>query len=353
MTGLEPTVPASIVLRPHDPEPVTYTDADYSISAETAARLLNRHTDNTKRAYDRNWTQFANWCRDEGRIDLPATAQTLADYVVRLIGISLSPATIEQVIGTIRSVHGDAGHKGEPDTKHPLELLRTYKREWADAGGRARKATPVLLDALRAMVDTCDPGTPAGIRDRSLLLLGFNGMCRRSELSHLDIGDIQDAGDEGVNVFIARSKTDKDARGSEIGIPYGQHAETCAARATRAWMDVLAERGATTGPLYRGIDRHGRIGNEQGASGRAVGRLTGQSVGKIVHRRAVLAHLPDPSSYSGHSLRSGGATSAYLAGAPVSEIARHGRWSENSPVVLGYIRAVDKWKNNPMKGIGL
>ena len=159
MTELEPATPTSIVLRPHDPEPVTYTDADYSISAETAARLLNRHTENTKRAYGRNWDQFAIWCRSEGRVDLPATAQTLADYVVRLIGISLSPATIEQVIGTIHSVHSDAGHKGEPDSKHSWEVLRAYKREWADAGGRVRKATPVLLDALRAMVDTCDPGT--------------------------------------------------------------------------------------------------------------------------------------------------------------------------------------------------
>jgi integrase len=340
------------VLRPHDRAPADYTDADYSISAETARRLLNRHPDNTKRAYDRNWDQFSKWCRAEGRIDLPATAQTLADYVVRLIGISLAPVSIEQAIGTIRSVHADAGHKSQPDTTHPLSLLRAYKREWADAGGRTRKATPILIDALRAMVDTCDT-TPAGLRDRSLLLLGFNGMFRRSELSRLDLGDIRDAGDEGVNIFVSRSKTDKDARGSEVCIPYGQHTETCAVRATRAWMDVLAEHGLTTGALYRGIDRHGRIGGEAKASGRVSDRLTGDSVSTIVHRRAVLAGLPEPGGYSGHSLRSGGATSAYLAGAPVSEIARHGRWSENSPVVLGYIRAVDKWKNNPMKGIGL
>ena len=353
MTDLEPAAPASIVLRPHDQEPVTYTDADYSISAETATRLLNRHPESTKRAYDRHWGQFGSWCRDEGRVDLPATAQTLADYVVRLIGMSLAPATIEQAIGTIRSVHSDAGHKGEPDTKHTLDLLRAYKREWADDGGRVRKATPITLDALRAMVDTCDPGTLAGARDRSLLLLGFNGMCRRSELSKLDLGDIQEAGDEGIKLYIARSKTDKDARGAEVCVPFGQHAETCAARTTRAWMDVLAERGITTGPLYRPIDRHHRIGDEPGASGRVSSRLTGKSVSGIVHRHAVLAGLPDPGTYTGHSLRSGGATSAYLAGAPVSEIARHGRWAENSPVVLGYIRAVDKWKNNPMKGIGL
>lgn len=82
-------------------------------------------------------------------------------------------------------------------------------------------------------------------------------------------------------------------------------------------------------------------------------RLTGKSVSDITHRRAVLADLEEPGGYTGHSLRSGGATSAYLAGAPVAEIAKHGRWRENSPVVLGYIRVVDQWRNNPMKGIGL
>lgn len=352
MTELEPAE-RPIIARPAEPAPVAYTDLDYAISPETARRLLDRHPENTKRAYDRNWEQFARWCDHEGRTALPATAQTLADYVVRLIGISLAPATIDQAVGTIRSIHADAGHKDTPDTRETLKMLRQYKREWADAGGRVRKAPPILIPALRAMIQTCDLDTPAGLRDRSLLLLGFNGMCRRSELSKLDITDIRAAGDEGVSLYIKYSKTDRDAEGTKVSIPFGQHAATCAVRAARDWIALLAEHGITAGPLYRPVDRHGRVGGEPQTAGRAAQRLTGASVSEIVRRRARLAKLDDATTYTGHSLRSGGATSAYMAGAPVAQIAIHGRWMENSPVVLGYIRAVDDWSNNPMKGIGL
>lgn len=352
MAELEPAA-RPIIARPAEPVPVAYSDLDYAISPETAERLLKRHPDNTRRAYDWNWDQFTRWCATEGRVPLPATPQTLADYVGRLIGISLAPATIEQVIGTIRSVHADAGYRNAPDTRETLKMLRQYKKEWADAGGRVRKAPPILIAALRAMVATCDLETPAGVRDRSLLLLGFNGMCRRSELSKLDIGDVRAAGDEGVSLYIKYSKTDRDAEGAKVSIPYGQHAPTCAVRATRDWIALLADHSVTSGALYRPVDRHGRIGDEPDAAGHLAQRLTGTSISEIVRRRARLAKIDDASTYTGHSLRSGGATSAYMAGAPVAQIAIHGRWRENSPVVLGYIRAVDDWSNNPMKGIGL
>jgi integrase len=203
------------------------------------------------------------------------------------------------------------------------------------------------------MVTTCDPETAAGLRDRSLLLVGFNAMCRRSELAALNLADIISAGDEGMRVYIGSSKTDQEARGAEVSVPYGQHQPTCAVRATRDWAACLRERGIAGDALYRPVDRHDRISGEPDASGHAAGRLTGAAVSAMVRRRAILAGLDDPEKYSGHSLRSGAATAAYHAGAPVAEIAKHGRWAENSGVVLGYIRAVDEWKNNPMKGIGL
>lgn len=349
---IEPARDRAIVIRPRSGD-VEHTDADYSITAETARRLLTARPENTRRAYDRNWAQFAGWCAAEGRTPLPATPHSLADYIVRLMGMSLAPATIDQAIGTIRSWHADAGYPGQPDTRETLKLTRAYRREWADDGGRVRKATPVLVDALRAMVDTCGTRQPRGIRDRALLLVGFNGMCRRSELSGLDIDDIRDAGDEGITLYIRRSKTDQSAAGAEVSIPYGQHAETCAVRAVRTWISELEARGIVSGALFRPVDRYHRIGGQQGTAGKQAARLTGKSVSDIVHQRAAMARLPGAEGYSGHSLRSGAATSAYLAGAPVAEIAQHGRWSATSPVVLGYIRAVDKWRHNPMKGIGL
>jgi integrase len=350
MTELVRPPRSPIVVQPQAAAPVAYTDVDFTIAAETAEQLLKSTPENTQRAYDRNWDQFSAWCLGEGRVPLPATPQTLADYVVRLIGIGLAPATIDQVIGTVRSKHTDAGHDGTPNTKASLKLLRAYKREWADQGNRVRKAPPLLLDGLRAMVDTCDLVTLAGVRDRALLLLGYNMMARRSEVVGLDHMDVREA-EEGLVAFIRRSKTDQAAEGVEVNVPYGQHPETCAVRTMAAWWGVLAERDLTSGALFRPIDRHGRIGGEPGSAGRTSKRLTGKSASDIVHRRGVLAGLRD--EYTFHSVRSGAATSAYAAGVPVSVIADHGRWSATSPVVLGYIRAVDKWKNNAMKGIGL
>ncbi|MFI6519120.1 site-specific integrase [Spirillospora sp. NPDC050679] len=346
---LVPAEPA-VAVGGEPPAPVVYNEIDFTIAADTARRLLEARPENTRRAYDRAWGQFTRWCADAGRVSLPATPQSLADYVARLIGMELAPATIDQALGAIRTRHAENGHPGTPDTRAAILLLRAYRREWADRGNRVRKATPLLLDALRAMVETCGPGAPADLRDRALLLLGFNLMARRSELSGLDLEDLR-VEKEGLVAFIRRSKTDQAAEGAQRNVPYGRHADTCAVRATLAWTEALRERGLEGGPLFRPIDRHGRIGGEPGTAGSATVRLTGRSVGDIVKRRAALAGLPE--NYSGHSLRSGAATSAYAAGVPVSVIAAHGRWAEKSPVVLDYIRAVDQWRNNPMRGVGL
>ncbi len=352
MTEIEPAA-AGIVMRPRGLSPVAYADIDFTISDDTATALLTADPENTRRAYDRNWGQFSKWCSATGRTPLPATPHTLAEYVRVLIRVQLSPATVEQAIGTIRSKHRRSGYPKQPDTTEALRLLRAYKRAWVKAGGQVKQATPILTTALRAMVATCDPETLTGLRDRSLLLTGFNGMFRRSELSALNVADITPVADEGMTVLVRSSKTDQDAEGVRVKVPYGQHRRTCAVRAVRDWTAALAERGMAGGALFRPIDRHGRPGGDPLAAGHQAARLTGSAVSAIVRRRALLAGLEDPGGYTGHSLRSGAATAAYMGGAPVAEIAKHGRWSPSSPVVLGYIRAVDGWDDNPMKGVGL
>lgn len=335
--------------------PAPHRDADYAVSDATAQRVIDSVPANTRRSYDKIWTDFETWCATEGRTPLPATPQTLLSYVDHLIQGDRyhSPGSVETIIGAIRSKHRRNGYKEQPDTEAARSLLRDYKRVWADEGNRRAQAIPATVETVRAMVDTCDLSTAAGLRDRALLVIGFSIMARESEVAGLDIADVREDGDEGLAVYIRRSKTDQAAAGVDVAVPYGQQRETCPVRAWRDWTGLLTERGLVEGPLFRPIDRHGRIAGEPKTAGARALRLSGKSVSAIVHRRARLAGLPDPGGYSGHSLRSGGATSAYANGAPVSEIARHGRWSEKSPVVLGYIRAVDKWKNNPMKGIGL
>ncbi len=166
---------------------------------------------------------------------------------------------------------------------------------------------------------------------------------------------------EGLEVFIAMSKTDRDARGVSVPLPYGSHPGTCPVRVESAWLEILAEHGITSGPVFRAIDKHGRIAGTIGDDGRPVRRagrgdgirMTPEAINLVVKEAARAAELPHAHRYSAHGLRAGGATDAADAGATMSGICQHGRWSEKSPVVMQYIRHRDKWKNNPMLRVGL
>ncbi|WP_424534378.1 tyrosine-type recombinase/integrase [Sphaerisporangium viridialbum] len=326
-------------------------------SEAVRVRLARGLADNTSRAYTRDWNTFTAWCASAGRTPMPATVETLTEYVTHLAatlterGTLPAPSTIERALACVQSRHKKAGL---PLNAEGARLaLRAYRKERAAEGERTRKAPPAALDILRAMIDACDVASLAGLRDRAALVLGFALMGRRSELAALDIEDLA-VTLEGLEVLIRQSKTDQDARGEVVPLPYGSHPDTCPVRVVQAWMAALAELGITTGPLLRGVDRHGRITTgSTGASGKAAKRMSGHGLNLIVRRAAIRAGLPGAETYTAHSLRAGGATAAAKAGAPVSAIARHGRWSEKSPVAHGYIRAADKWRDNPMRGVGL
>lgn len=316
--------------------------ADHSVSPSTRARMMAAVPDNTRRAYSRAWARFEAWCGEARRTPLPATGETLAEYTAALASADLSPATIEQALAAIRTAHRAAGFADQPDTQAARMVLRGHRRARADAGQRDRQAPPITIEALRAMVDTCDPETLIGLRDRVVLVLGLAMMGRRSELANLAIADVTET-DDGLEVFVRVSKTDQDARGAVVAVPHGSHPGTDPVRLVRAWRQALAEQGITEGHLLRSITRHGRFG----------AALSVDAISDVVRAAAIRAKLPEADRYSAHSLRAGGATAAYKAGAPVSVIAAHGRWSPASPVVLSYVRSVDRWKDNPMRGIGL
>ena len=317
-------------------------DPDRAVSERTRERMLDGVPENTRKAYARQWAAWSEWCARHGRCELPATGETLAEFVTELADGGKAPASIEQAIGAIRTAHRVAGHPGTPNTDRARLVLRGYRRERAEAGQRAQKAPPVTLKALRRMIEVTDPATVIGARDRLLLVLGFSMMARRSELAGLGLADVVET-DDGLEVLIKSSKTDKDSVGETVAVPRGQHPDTDPVRLLRAWREVLSTQGITDGKLFRSVTRHGRIGASMSTDG----------ICDAVRAAAVRAGLANAQDYSAHSLRAGGATSAYKSGAPVSTIASHGRWSPTSPVVLGYIRAVDKWSDNPMRGVGL
>jgi integrase len=184
----------------------------------------------------------------------------------------------------------------------------------------------------------CLPDGLAGARDRALLLIGFAGGFRRSELVALDVADVR-RGRDGLTIAIRRSKTDQEGAGRLVGLPAGAQALTCPARAYANW---LAIGGISRGPLFRPVTRYDTL--------RAT-RLTDQSVALIVKRAAVAAGL-DPTPYGGHSLRAGLATAAAQAG--VEERAIMAQTGHRSVLMVRrYIREGSLFRDNAAAALGL
>lgn len=326
---------------------------DRALSPATQARLRASITPNTLRAYGRIWdgrptpaapmpvppSGFVGWCLRAERTPMPATPETLAEYVSHLCDEGKAPSTIEQAIAAIRTMHRHAGHPETPAAEQALAVLKSHRRFRADLGlTHTRQSAPVVVEGLRKMVDTLDYSTPLGLRDHVLLLLGIVTFGRRSELVGYDWQDVSRA-PEGLVLHLRRSKTDQEARGSAIPVLYGAFPGTDPVRVLTRWREVCEGRGIRSGAILRSVDRHGHIG----------GRLSAQAVNDVVQRCAERAGLGD--GFTAHSLRAGAATIAYMNGAPVSTICRLGRWKEGSAVVLGYIRSVDQWKDHPFRGV--
>ena len=357
-------------------------DTDYALPAETAALIREAVPENTALAYQSRWRSFEAWCRDAGRVALPATAQTVAAYLTYLaVGRGLKATTADAHLTAIRAVHRGAGAT-PPDPLTARKVVVAAQRREAARDGRygPRKAVPVMAADLPAIVAACDLGTPAGLRDRAVVLLGFALLARRAELAALSVPDVEHVPGEGLAVTIRASKTDQSARGVVRRIHYASAEALCPVRAVLAWLEYLAARGITSGPLFTRIDRWGNLG--AGAGGRyrgdaadaqenRDGRLRPQAIGDIVAAACRTAGLADedqdtpagalphegpPSAdrrrYSGHSLRRGGATAMLKVGAQPLNVSRHGRWADGSRAFAGYVEEATGFGDaNPTKGL--
>lgn len=290
----------------------------------------------TLRAYRSDLQDFDDWCTVHGTRTLPATPATVAIYIAALAEAGAKASTIQRRLSAISQAHRLAGQEISP-TADPL-VRATMAGIRRSLGTSPAQKTPVVTAELRRLLATCDPHSPAGARDRALLLLGFAGGFRRSELVALDGEDLTETQD-GLRVRIRRSKTDPEGAGREVGIPWGQHPETCPIRALAAWRELA---GVVEGAIFRPVDRHGNIGSE---------RLTDRGVARVVQRAARAAGL-DPANYAGHSLRAGLATAAAAGGAPERAImAQTGHRSVAT--VRRYIRSGLLFNENAAAYLGL
>jgi integrase len=288
---------------------------------------------NTLRGYENDWRHFCTWCVSQGVCSLPANPETVAAYIAECAR-RLKPGTIQRRLNAIAEAHKVS--KLDSPTRAAV-VRNTLKGIRRTKGTAASQKTAALTDDIRAMIDSTDGGL-IGVRDRALILLGFAGAFRRSELVALDVEDCS-FGRDGLTVTLRRSKVDQTGEGRKIGIPYGSNPETCPVRNVQEWM---AQAAISSGPLFRSLNRHGQIQSR---------RLSGIDVARVTKKLAARAGL-DAAKYAGHSLRAGHATSAAIAGASERSImAQTGHRSLQ--MVRRYIRDGSLFRENSAGKLGL
>lgn len=277
-------------------------------------------SENTRRAYRSDLEHFQGW---GGTIPSPqeAIAAYLSDHAEAL-GI----ATLKRRLAAISVAHEARGHPSPTSTKLVQATMRGIQRTH---GCPQQQAKPLLVeDLLRIMAVLGD--RPKDIRDKALLLIGFAGGFRRSELVALNCKDIEIVR-QGMIITINRSKTDQTGQGRQIGIPFAR-GRYCPIHAFEQWIETT---GIESGPVFLSMTRHGHINSE---------RLSTRSVSIIIKQRVKAIGL-DPENYSGHSLRAGLATSAAMAG--VSTLSIRQQTGHRSDATLAkYVRSGELFLNN-------
>jgi len=219
--------------------------------AFAAARRYARKSraKSTWRAYRSDWQQFQAWCQTVGLQVLPAEPETVSMFIASQAAAGLNPSTLTRRLSAIRLVHLGAGHPSPHNTVQVTEVMRGIRRDWTRPP--ERKA-PAMDQEIKQMVDAVDQETAKGLRDRALLLFGFAGAFRRSELVALNTWNLEYR-EEGVRVTIEVSKTDQEAQGQTIAIVRQPDSRYCPVQALQDWLTVAGiERGALLRRMHRG-----------------------------------------------------------------------------------------------------
>ena len=294
-----------------------------SIELETLANLKMSKANNTIRAYKSDFKDFSMFCAKNGFSSLPTEPKIISLYITYLSsGRKIS--TLKRRIASISVVHRLKGHY--IDTKHPIiiENLMGIRRK---TGSFQKSKKPILINELKQIIkaiDTTNKNKGRILRDKAIILTGFSGGFRRSELVSIDYNDLEFVS-EGVKIFIKRSKTDQSGEGMIKALPYFENKEFCPVTFLKKWLDISKIR-------------NGLIFN-----------ISDKSVALLIKKYASVAGL-DSEKYSGHSLRSGFATVSAEFGADERSImAMTGH--KTTQMVRRYIQEANLFKNNALNKI--
>ena len=307
-----------------------------ALQEETLINLRNSKAYNTIRAYKSDFNDFGLFCAQNGFKSLPSDPKIVSLYLTQLSTKNVKMSTIRRRLVSIGVIHKLKGHY--LDTKHPLiveNLMGIKRRKGSIQNGKK----PLLINNLKKIINVIDEQKKEKIkilRDRTIILIGFSGGFRRNEIVSLDFDDL-DFVEEGLKINIKRSKTDQFGAGSTKGLPYFENSQYCPVVSIQKWIEISK---INSGALFRRFTKGSNLSEK---------RLTDQTVALLIKEYLGLAGI-DNKNYSGHSLRSGFATSAAEAGAEERTImAMTGH--KSTEMVRRYIKNADLFKNNALNKI--
>ena len=307
-----------------------------ALQEETLLNLQSSKAKNTVRAYKSDFNDFDLFCVKNELKSLPSEPKIVSLYLTYLSSKEIKMSTLKRRLVSIGVIHKLKGYY--LDTKHPIiiENIMGIKRR---KGSVQKGKKPLLVNNLKILINVIDENNKKDIikfRDRSIILMGFSGGFRRSEIVSLDYDDL-DFVAEGLKIKLKRSKTDQFGEGLVKGLPYFDNTQYCPVLSLKNWIEVS---NITSGPVFRRLSKGSKISEN---------RLTDQTVALIIKKYLKLAGI-DNKNYSGHSLRSGFATSAAESGAEERSImAMTGHKSPE--MVRRYIKEANLFKNNALNKI--
>ncbi len=309
-----------------------YLAQDHSeLSDKSLQSISGTKAENTIDAYESDWNDFCDWCSYQKEAPLLASPVIIVNYINDLADYA-TVATIRRRVSAISENYNAAGLSN----KNPCRdwMVRETIIGLSRQKGVAQKGkTPIFWSEIARMVSLMNTHKMVGMRDKVILLLGFMGAFRRSELSSLDVENLSFF-PQGMVVTITHSKTDQTSSGQQIGIPYIENENMCAVRAVKKWIKMA---NITAGPLLRSISKSDTVLER---------RLNDRSINLVIKKYVSLIGL-NPELYGAHSLRHGFATSAALSGLEERIIMKQTR-HRSVEMVRRYINEGDLFVNNPV-----
>ena len=309
-----------------------------SLQEETLLNLKSSKAKNTIRAYKSDFKDFGLFCAQNGFKSLPSEPKIVSLYLTHLSTKKIKMSTLKRRLVSIGVIHRLKGHY--LDTKHPaiIENIMGIKRR---KGSVQKGKKPILINDLKIIINVIDKEKEEQIkilRDRSIILTGFCGGFRRNEIVSLDYDDL-DFVQEGLKITIRKSKTDQFGEGSIKALPYFDNKQYCPVLSLKNWLN---ESKIISGALFRRFSKGSKLSEK---------RLTDQTVALLIKKYLNLAGI-DNKNYSGHSLRSGFATSAAESGAEERDIMSM-TGHKSTEMVRRYIKDANLFKNNALNKIKL